>query len=420
MRFIDLFAGLGGFHQGLSVIKDMECVFACEINPELRQLYKDNFGIIANGDITKINAEDIPKHDVLCAGFPCQPFSLAGKKEGQNCDRDGRLVDHIIRIAKHHKPALLMLENVPGLLKAEGGAFWEEISTAFENLGYHIKTQIYSPIDFDIPQNRKRLFIIGFLNETAASQFEWPQGNPTIKTSLDRILDHKDRHRLLEVKKRQQLRQWQILLDHVGNSHLSSDAIMAPEFGATYPYDFSSLRLDAMRQYQGAYGASLRDCKNWHDVLCLMPSYTRKQKKIAKWQTRYIKSSRALYKQDPNFFDSWLIGLDKQNNSWQILEWRGEKDKTNLADHLIQFRASGIRIMKRHIAPSLTAMTPTQIPIIGKDMRYLTKKEASHLQFLHRLAKLPTNNSKAFRALGNAVNAKIVETIARSAVMAGN
>ena len=416
MRFIDLFAGLGGFHAGLSHIKSMQCVFACEIEPELRTLYKTNHGIEAKGDITAISKKDIPAHDILCAGFPCQPFSLAGKKTGSQCLRDGRLVDHIIQIAAYHKPTLLLLENVPNLLKIEDGEYWTKIKQGFEDIGYQIKERVYSPVDFGIPQNRKRLFIVGFLDPKIAEQFTWPEGNPDITTSLDQILCQTENPRYLESAKRRQLDQWQILLSHIGKDALTSYPIMAPEFGATYPFNFTRLTINQMRQYKGAYGTDLQCYDNWSDMLNAMPSYVRQKRKVASWQVAYADYSRKLYQQDPAFFNHWSKSICKINNSWQILEWRGGPTSTALSDHLIQFRASGIRIIKRHIAPSLTAMTPTQIPIIGSEMRYMTKTEAAHLQSLQNLTMLPESNTKSFKALGNAVNAHIVECIAKGAV----
>ena len=116
----------------------------------------------------------------------------------------------------------------------------------------------------------------------------------------------------------------------------------------------------------------------------------------------------------------WSLSLNKSNNSWQILEWRGYGDVFDLSKHILQFRPSGIRVMKKGLAPSLVAMTPTQIPIIGSDMRYMTIHEASRLQHLHKLQYMPDNYRKAFEAFGNAVNAKIVEMIADSIKVAFN
>ena len=115
MKFIDLFAGLGGFHHGMSNAGGFECVFASELDPDLRSLYYENHGIEAAGDITKIDETSIPKHEVLCAGFPCQPFSKAGKKKGAKCPKSGMLIHDILRIVKYHEPRFVLLENVPNL-----------------------------------------------------------------------------------------------------------------------------------------------------------------------------------------------------------------------------------------------------------------------------------------------------------------
>ena len=111
-RFIDLFAGLGGFHQAAQNIGG-KCVFASEIDPGLRTLYKKNFGLECAGDIRNIHINDVPDHDLLCAGFPCQPFSKAGKMLGRKDNSIGNLFDDIVKILAYHKPEFFILENVP-------------------------------------------------------------------------------------------------------------------------------------------------------------------------------------------------------------------------------------------------------------------------------------------------------------------
>ena len=117
--FIDLFAGIGGFHYALSSC-GAKCVFACEWNSFAQKTYIDNFGVIPQGDITKIEAKDIPTHDILCAGFPCQAFSIAGKQKGFE-DVRGTLFFDIVRIAEYHKPKILFLENVKNLISQDTG-----------------------------------------------------------------------------------------------------------------------------------------------------------------------------------------------------------------------------------------------------------------------------------------------------------
>src|SRR3989344_7191352 len=124
MKFIDLFAGLGGFHQALSKLGH-ECVFACDIDKQLIQLYEKNFGIKPEEDIRKVVIESIPSHNILCAGFPCQPFSKAGDQQGFDCPRNGDLFEYVLKIIKYHKPNYIMLENVANIQTHDNGNTWK-------------------------------------------------------------------------------------------------------------------------------------------------------------------------------------------------------------------------------------------------------------------------------------------------------
>ncbi|MBO9490451.1 DNA (cytosine-5-)-methyltransferase [Endozoicomonas sp. G2_1] len=409
MKFIDLFAGLGGFHTGF-INSGYECVFACELEPHLRELYLKNYGIKPHGDITKVDEKIIPEHDVMCAGFPCQPFSLAGKKKGAECPESGKLIDHVIRIAKHHKPRFIVLENVPNVLTIAQGSFWDYMQSSFEKIGYKLEYKVISPVDVGIPQNRKRVFIVG--SKLADEEFTWPEYMQLDKQSLFDILDDKCESKTLEPKKVELLAHWQSLLSKINLGKFSSVSLVAPEFGATYPLDFSSLSLSKMREYKGAYGTSLSDCKTWTELLERLPSYCRKNKKVANWLEKSVMYSRSIYSSNSAIIDDWSKSINKENNSWQILEWRGKHYEHNIYNHIVQFRASGIRILKPEIAPSLISMTPTQIPIIPSQNRYISAHEAAKLQNLHELKNLPEGLVQSFKALGNAVNAKVVELIA--------
>lgn len=411
MKFIDLFSGLGGFHTGFSN-SGYECVFACEIDENLRTLYKKNYGIEPNGDITKVDEREIPEHDVICAGFPCQPFSLAGQKKGAECPTSGRLIDDVVRIAKHHKPKFVVLENVPNILTIANGSFWEYVVSSFNKIGYNIDYRIISPVDVGIPQNRKRVFVVANRKDIKVNDDIWPSVNNKDTVNLNDFLDNSLEHKKLEPKKLNQINTWQNLIRNCSLPSRGAFSIVAPEFGANYPENFSSLSLEEMKQFKGAYGQALNDCKNWEEIMQRMPSYTQKAKKAANWIKPSIQVSREIYSNNQNFINQWIPSIDKKNNSWQILEWRGKLNHFDLFDHLIQFRASGIRVLKPEIAPSLIAMTPTQIPIVPSEARYLSKHEAAKLQFLHELKHIPENTTKAFKAFGNAVNARIVNLIA--------
>lgn len=411
MKFIDLFCGLGGFHTGFSK-SGYQCVFASEIDENLQELYYKNYGLKPYGDITKIDAKDIPAHDVICAGFPCQPFSLAGQKKGAACPNSGKLIDDVIRIAEYHKPKIIILENVPNILTIADGSFWAYIINSLDKIGYDLEFRIISPIEVGIPQNRKRIFVVAHRQDIKIKESIWPVIESKFPVLLENFLDKSLDHKKLEPRKLLQINKWQNLIHNCILPSRSSYSILAPEFGANYPKDFSSLSLEQMKKYRGAYGQSLSKCQDWVEVMEKLPAYTRKDKKVASWIEPSFQLSRDIYKDNRKFIDSWKKKLDKSNNSWQILEWRGHLDKYDLFSHLIQFRASGIRVLKPEIAPSLIAMTPTQIPIVLKESRYLSKHEAAKLQFLHELKYIPENSNRAFKALGNAVNAKIVGLIA--------
>ena len=156
-RFIDLFAGIGGFRVALQG-KGLKCVYSCEIDKPARDMYKKNFGHFPEGaDILDVNAQDIPEHDILCGGFPCQPFSIAGKKGGLTDDR-GQLFFEIIRIVKHHKPKVLLLENVRNILSIDGGGVLDMILDTLNKEGYNVRYALLNASDYGIPQARKRVY----------------------------------------------------------------------------------------------------------------------------------------------------------------------------------------------------------------------------------------------------------------------
>lgn len=413
MKFIDLFSGIGGFHKGLLNAGGFKCVFASEINTELQKLYYRNFGIKPAGDIRKVPVTDIPKHDILCAGFPCQPFSLAGKKTGYKCPNDGKLIMDILRVIKHHLPSVLILENVPNILNIEDGKFWKFINSSLNKLSYNIIYKIISPVDIGIPQNRKRVFILGFKNKNHLMGFQWPNKEKSVQ-KLSTILTSSDGHKKIELEKKNQIQHWQTLLSNCKMNYLSSISIVAPEMGATYPLNFKHLKLKDMCEYKGAYGQKLNSSLSWEDLYMNLPSYSRKMHEVPNWLKDSIIYTRRLYQQNKQFLNQWIKGINKTYNSWQILEWRGVGNQLSLAEHILQFRASGIRVLKPHKIPSLVSMTPTQIPIIGREMRYISKLEAAKLQNLHSLTYIPKNNTLAFKAFGNAVNAKVVELIGQA------
>jgi DNA-methyltransferase (dcm) len=174
-KFIDLFSGIGGFRIALENLGG-KCVFSSEIDPNARKTYIENFRDIPDGDITKINPEDIPDHDILTAGFPCQAFSIAGKRKGFE-DTRGTLFFYVAKIIKEKKPKAFFLENVKGLVNHDKGKTLKVILNVLRNdLGYFVpEPKIINAKDFGLAQNRERIFIVGFKKKENYSCFSYPK-----------------------------------------------------------------------------------------------------------------------------------------------------------------------------------------------------------------------------------------------------
>jgi DNA (cytosine-5)-methyltransferase 1 len=413
-RFTDLFAGIGGFHVALSRLGH-ECVYACEIDQTLRAVYEQNFGMVPAGDIRHLNAEHVPHHEILCAGFPCQPFSLAGKLEGPECELYGQLINHAFRIIKARQPMYVMLENVPNVLTIADGRFWKRIKAKFTRFGYALDYRIYSPEEFGVPQRRNRLFVVA--SRRGLAHFKWPEPRGVqLKPLSAYVLPGDGDIRCIETEKVRALDIWNRFVARM--DYIGSDTILAAEFGATYPANEHPSSVAGWRKFKGAFGVSLKHCKTWKEALALLPHYARPNKRgVADWLKPFIEYSREVYSSDRKFLDEWKLDLIDFPNSWQKLDWRGDRRYRDIWKQTIQFRASGIRTMRPDFAPSLVAMTPTQTPIIGPLRRYMMVREAAALQSLEGLRVFPANNERAFRALGNAVNATIVEKIASQLIV---
>jgi len=167
MKFIDLFCGIGGFRVALER-RGLECVFSSDIDPYVQEAYKQNFGEKPKGDITEIHVKEIPKHDILCAGFPCQPFSISGK-QGSVSDPRGRLFYEIQRIAEHHKPYILLLENVKNILTIDGGNVIRTIKQKLDKIGYYLDKQVLNASYFGIAQARERVYFVGLRKDIKTS-----------------------------------------------------------------------------------------------------------------------------------------------------------------------------------------------------------------------------------------------------------
>lgn len=179
--FADLFCGIGGFHYAAASL-GLRCVFASDIDEKAARQYEHCHRIPVAGDIAKVKSCDIPEHDILFAGFPCQPFSIIGKRQGLDDER-GAVFHEITRILKDRRPFAFVLENVKQLISHNGGATMNEMTTALEQLGYAIDYEILNALDFGLPQKRERVLVVGMLS--GLEHYEWPKRKKKYKPLID-------------------------------------------------------------------------------------------------------------------------------------------------------------------------------------------------------------------------------------------
>jgi DNA (cytosine-5)-methyltransferase 1 len=426
MRFIDLFAGLGGFHVALENLGH-DCVFASEKKEHLAKLYEENFDIEVNRDITKVEICDIPEFDILCAGFPCQPFSKAGDQFGLDDEKNGNLFDKLVDIIDYHQPEYFILENVRNLKSHDDFNTWKYIKDKLENkLGYIIDDKILSPHNYGIPQHRERIFIIG--SKSGLQHFNWPGSSDSTDSILDFLDVNPNDATRLEDEKISVIHLWQEFINKIPlKDKLPSFPIWSMEFGATYPFEdeipFRTSSI-ALGRCKGKFGIPLKGMSR-KEKFDNLPNYAKKnqlEKKTKKplpfpnWKKHYIRSNRAFYQKYKVELEPIVKKINELGvSSWQKFEWNVQGGERDLSKYIIQFRGSGVRIKKTDFFPSLVTVS-TQIPIISWENRYITPSEGARIQSLNGIT-LPENLGSCFAALGNAVNAHIVELIASNLII---
>ena len=416
MNFIDLFAGIGGFHQAMTRLGHT-CVFASEKKEFLARLYERNYGIIPNRDIRAVAVEDIPDHDILCAGFPCQPFSKAGNQHGLQDETNGNFFDLLVDIINKKRPRYFILENVRNLETHNEKLTWNHIHDSLTRIGYHIDKNVMSPHQYNIPQHRERLFIVGSLRPL--DNFQWPEKMQLTANIRDFLSNENSKP--LEKEKSEVIDVWQEFVDALEkHEKIPGFPIWAMDFGATYPLDrpISQLKDEELEAYRGNFGIPLKGM-TYEQKLANLPSYAVRNKSTEEypsWKIRWIKDNRKLYDDNKSVLKPVVKKIKAfPVRSWQKFEWNCGDVSRNVRDHILQFRASGVRVKRADFFPSLVTVS-TQIPIIGWENRYLTTAEGSTIQSFENIV-LPDNLGSSFGALGNAVNVRLVELIANSLIL---
>lgn len=422
--FVDLFAGIGGFHLALGRAYGGlggACVLTSEIDRQARRVYRDNFGGLVKGDIRKIIARaggadawpedldddlmkglaELPKHDLLAAGFPCQPFSKSGAQQGLEDQTRGTLFFDIARILEQRTPRFVVLENVRNLAAHDGGRTWQVIVDRLHELGYKVSRtplvfspHLLSPADGGAPQFRERVFVLAEHSDYNPGPLDWDFHLPNKPVGDWDPLDW-------------DLKQW--LLEHPAKE------------GDMAPYEWRGDR----RAHALAWGELLSQLPPGR-VPQPLKEYAWKLRPdldgLPTWKQRHNTVNALFYKEHRKLLDAWR--RKHRPETWiksdRKLEWQAQDARRGRPEDILQlqlqFRPSGLRVKKPTYAGALVAITQT--PYMGWLDRSMTPSEAASLQGIpvhdpEAPFRLHESPAVAFKQLGNGVNAGVVRYLVR-------
>lgn len=381
MKFIDLYAGIGGFRYALEQLGH-ECVFSAEIDKHSLETYRNNFSENAYFDMDSLQdmTDDeidnlVPDHDILAGGFPCQPFSVGGAKLAFNTkDTKGVQFFNVLKLISVKKPRFIFLENVKHILNINDGETYKEIVKSLDEVGYKVnKVPLkLSPHQLGIPQKRERVFFVAEYKK----ELEYFKFNESVK--MKNILEDRKDFEFANKYEENVINAWQ-------------------EFVNIVKWDEKKKIPDL-----------------WIDE---MVNQVQPEKGDKPWRVKYLNDMNDFYLENQVVIDKWIKKFDVLN--WERrekkFEWRsGHNEDLDFKNKIITFRTSGVRVKKGPLFPTLVAMV--QIPFIyderNKKYRKLTVREVANLQSFPKSFKPNKNSQQAFKQFGNAVNVDVIKKIA--------
>lgn len=400
-RFIDLFAGIGGFHQAMRYLGG-KCVMAAEINQACQDTYMLNFSTeegIVRGDVNIIDPQEIAPFDVLCAGFPCQPFSKAGQQKGFQDEKRGNLFYTILKILDAHPEAnFIVLENVRNL--ADKTENWDIIRKELLKRDFIITKDalILSPSDFGLPQVRERVYILGIKRDFCNSSIQ-QKGYFDIKDlDIERYF-----------KKCKQGDALTILEENVDDRYIiSEEQSLMIEAWDEFRIK-TNMKVIGFPIWISCFGIGTED----DEVLRQSLGYS----EMPTWKQRFVDRNREYYLNNRDFIDEWIEKYDMLSRIklYQKFEWNCGEDVQDIHDAVIQIRQSGIRCKRNTYFPSLVAIVNT--PIIWDKAknayRHITPREAANLQNFDKRYKFTGTDAQIYKQLGNSVNVRVLKILCK-------
>lgn len=426
--FVDLFAGIGGFHQAMTLYGG-ECVFASEIDPECKRQYEKQFRMKMHGDINDC-LNDIPPFDVLCAGFPCQTFSKAGNQEGFEDELKGQLFFRIVDILKLHPECkFIILENVRNL--ADQKEFWEVIQNKLRELDFFITQDpiIRSPSDFGIPQNRERVYILGIkkvLRDQEKLTNGWIHTEDLKLKQFEKKCEVGDAFEILDLENSNNK---QYIITEQEKRILSIweefkiNITPHNQIGAPIWLDYFGIGIEDDEEFREkcSYYKQLVKAKKKHYEDPVLREQIDDNGMILEdtpdWKKGFIDKNRNLYVNNKTKVDEWYnkYSASLTQKIYRKFEWNCGPEYVPFKNCIIQFRQSGIRIKRSDAFPSLVAIVNTPI-IWDKEInafRRITVREAANLQSFRANYNFVCDDHVSYKQLGNSVNVKVIKIITK-------